>query len=194
MGHTNIYPSAFSLQPNSSLLTEAMDMARGGQFIQHPGSYPQEAWYHYDDYTCDYECMAVEYLYWCIVTDMGILSDNFGRKFVIIPSMIALGFGLLGLYIVGSGILFLVMLAATGAVLFSVMALILAAAGDLVTDEVQATAVSTLYLVVILFTGLSPVFAGFAADEYGVRSTFLIGSGLALAAGIFGMLVKWQKA
>jgi len=125
---------------------------------------------------------------------MGILSDNFGRKFVIIPSMIALGFGLLGLYIVGSGILFLVMLAATGAVLFSVMALILAAAGDLVTDEVQATAVSTLYLVVILFTGLSPVFAGFAADEYGVRSTFLIGSGLALAAGIFGMLVKWQKA
>jgi len=76
VGHTNIYPSAFSLQPNSSLLTEAMDMARGGQFIQHPGSYPQEAWYHYDDYTCDYECMAVEYLYWCIVTDMGILSDN----------------------------------------------------------------------------------------------------------------------
>ena len=53
-----------------------MDVARGGQFIQHPGNYPPEAWYHYDDYTCDYECMAVEYLYWCIVTDMGILSDN----------------------------------------------------------------------------------------------------------------------
>jgi len=76
VGHTNIYPAAFSLQPNSSLLTEAMDIARGGQFIQHPGSYPEEAWYHYDDYTCDYECMAVEYLYWCIVTDMDILSDN----------------------------------------------------------------------------------------------------------------------
>jgi len=76
VGHTNIYPSAFSVQPNSSLLTDAMDVARGGQFIQHPGNYPQEAWYHYDDYTCDYECMAIEYLYWCIVTDMGILSDN----------------------------------------------------------------------------------------------------------------------
>ena len=76
VGHTNIYPAAFSLQPNSSLLTDAMDVARGGQFIQHPGNYPSEAWYHYDDYTCDYECMAVEYLYWCIVTDMGILSDN----------------------------------------------------------------------------------------------------------------------
>ena len=76
VGHTNIYPAAFSIQPNSSLLTDAMDIARGGQFIQHPGNYPEEAWYHYDDYTCDYECMAVEYLYWCIVTDMGILSDN----------------------------------------------------------------------------------------------------------------------
>jgi len=76
VGHTNIYPAAFSVQPNSSLLTEAMDVARGGQFIQHPGTYPEEAWYHYDDYTCDYECMAIEYLYWCIVTDMGILSDD----------------------------------------------------------------------------------------------------------------------
>jgi len=76
VGHTNIYPAAFSIQPNSSLLTEAMDVARGGQFIQHPGTYPEDAWYHYDDYTCDYECMAIEYLYWCIVTDMGILSDD----------------------------------------------------------------------------------------------------------------------
>ena len=75
IGHTNIYPDAFAVEPNSSLLTAAMDVARGGQFIQHPGNYPPEAWYHYDDYTCEYECMAIEYLYWCIVTNMGILSD-----------------------------------------------------------------------------------------------------------------------
>ena len=75
IGHTNIYPSAFAVEPNSSLLTTAMDVARGGQFIQHPNNYPPEAWYHYDDYTCDYECMAIEYLYWCIVTNMGILAD-----------------------------------------------------------------------------------------------------------------------
>ena len=75
IGHTNIYPIAFAVEPNSSLLTTAMDVARGGQFIQHPNNYPQEAWYHYDDYTCDYGCMAIEYLYWCIVTNMGILAD-----------------------------------------------------------------------------------------------------------------------
>lgn len=75
VGHTNIYPSAFSMQPNSSLMSEAMDVARGGQFINIPSSYPEEAWYHYDDYTCDYECMMIEYMYWAIVSNMGILDD-----------------------------------------------------------------------------------------------------------------------
>ena len=75
IGHVSIYPQTFSLQPNSSYMSDAMDIARGGQFINHPDEYPEEAWYHYDDWTCDYECMAIEYLYWCIVTDMGILDD-----------------------------------------------------------------------------------------------------------------------
>ena len=75
-GQVDVYPAAFSLQPNSSLMSDAMDIARGGQFINIPNQYPEEAWYHYDDWTCDYECMAIEYLYWCIVSYMGILDDT----------------------------------------------------------------------------------------------------------------------
>jgi len=75
VGHTNIYPSAFNLQPNSSLLSDAMDVARGGQFLTIPNPYPLSSWYHYDDFTCDYECMAIEYIYWAIVSNMGILDD-----------------------------------------------------------------------------------------------------------------------
>ena len=74
-GHVEVYPSLYALEPNSSDLTDAMDMARGGQFINIPDPYPDEAWYHYDDWTCEYDCMAMEYLYWCIVTNMGILAD-----------------------------------------------------------------------------------------------------------------------
>ena len=74
-GQLEVYPQVFGLEPNSSLMSDAMDIARGGQFINIPNNYPEEAWYHYDDYTCDYECMAMEYLYWCIVSDMGILND-----------------------------------------------------------------------------------------------------------------------
>ena len=75
IGHVSIYPDWFNLNPNSSYMSDAMDVARGGQFINHPDEYPEDAWYHYDDWTCDYQCMAIEYLYWCIVTDMGILDD-----------------------------------------------------------------------------------------------------------------------
>ena len=75
-GHVEVYPSLYSLEPNSSNLSDAMDMARGGQFINLPDPYPEEAWYHYDDSTCDYGCMAMEYLYWGIVTNMDILSDS----------------------------------------------------------------------------------------------------------------------
>jgi hypothetical protein len=75
VGHTNVYPNAFSMQPNSSLLSAAMDVARGGQFMSVPNNYPPSAWYHYDDHTCDYQCMAIEYLYWAIVSYMGILDD-----------------------------------------------------------------------------------------------------------------------
>ena len=75
VGHTNVYPAAFSMQANSSLMSVAMDVARGGQFITIPNAYPAAAWYHYDDYTCDYECMMIEYMYWAVVSHMGILDD-----------------------------------------------------------------------------------------------------------------------
>jgi len=75
VGHTAIYPSAFELSPNSSLMTTAMDVARGGQFLTIPNPYPANAWYHYDDFTCDYGCMAIEYMYWAIVSHMGILDN-----------------------------------------------------------------------------------------------------------------------
>ncbi len=75
VAHTNVYPAAFSLGPNSSLMSAAMDVARGGQFMTVPNSYPYSSWYHYDDYTCDYECMMIEYMYWALVSNMGILDD-----------------------------------------------------------------------------------------------------------------------
>lgn len=75
VGHTSVYPTVFGLNPNESQLTAAMDVARGGQWLTMPDEYPEEAWYHYDDRTCDYPCMAIEYMYWAQVSHMGILDD-----------------------------------------------------------------------------------------------------------------------
>lgn len=75
VGHTYVYPNVFSLQPNSFLMSTAMGVAGGGQFMSISDSYPANAWCHYDDWTCYYECMMIEYMYWAIVSYMGILDD-----------------------------------------------------------------------------------------------------------------------
>ena len=66
-GYTPAFPAVFGTSASaSSLLTEAMDTARGGKFTSVPASYPAAAWYTYNDTTCTYTCMAVEYIYWAI--------------------------------------------------------------------------------------------------------------------------------
>jgi hypothetical protein len=72
-GHAHVYPDAFGTSA-ASALTDAMDIARGGRFFAIPPTYPAGAWYHYDDATCDYGCMAVEYLYWGLTSKLGAQS------------------------------------------------------------------------------------------------------------------------
>lgn len=66
-GYSPAYPDALGEQ-GGSLLADAMDLARGGYFDSVPSNYPDEAWYHYDDSTCDYGCMATEYIYWALTS------------------------------------------------------------------------------------------------------------------------------
>jgi len=76
-GHSNLYPDTFGEQTGSAI-ADAMDLARGGQFQGVPASYPQGAWYHYDDPTCDYPCQVTEYFYWALTSILGA-QDYTGR-------------------------------------------------------------------------------------------------------------------
>ncbi len=70
-GHARAYPDAFGLHAGSDL-AEAMDLARGGKFMAVPDPYPAEAWYSYDDETCEYaDCQTIEYLYWALTSMLG---------------------------------------------------------------------------------------------------------------------------
>ena len=70
VGYANAFPSNFD-ETGPSALTEAMDTARGGHFPSVPRTYPDSAWFHYDDRTCDYPCMSTEYLYWSLTSLLG---------------------------------------------------------------------------------------------------------------------------
>ena len=77
IGYANAYPSVWGEQAGSAV-ANAMDKARGGRFTSIPSSYPTAAWYHYDDKTCEYNCMVTEYVYWAITSNLG--GHNFGSR------------------------------------------------------------------------------------------------------------------
>lgn len=75
-GHSAAYPDTFGLNIGSDL-ANAMDIARGGRFITIPNTYPANAWYSYDDQTCDYSsCQTIEYLYWAITSILGAQENR----------------------------------------------------------------------------------------------------------------------
>ena len=75
-GHSYAYPDAFG-QNAGSELANAMDIARGGQFMTIPNPYPENAWYTYDDVTCEYaDCQTIEYLYWALTSMLGAQENR----------------------------------------------------------------------------------------------------------------------
>ena len=69
-GYAEVYPNIFG-ENKESEIAKAMDMARGGYFKNVPNSYPSNAWYTYDDKTCDYSCQITEYTYWALTSILG---------------------------------------------------------------------------------------------------------------------------
>lgn len=73
-GYSEAYPRIFGALPGTAL-GDCLDRARGGRFGSVPRRYPEQAWFHYDDRTCDYSCMTVEYLYWALTSLLGAQDD-----------------------------------------------------------------------------------------------------------------------
>lgn len=75
------YPEFFGDEPSkSSKLVDAMDAARGGRFLAVPDKYPGNAWYAYDDDTCDYHCQIHEYFYWILMANISALDPVLTSK------------------------------------------------------------------------------------------------------------------
>jgi len=71
-GYSQVYDDLKEIK--GSLISNAMDMARGGYFTTPPQQYPSSAWYSYDDKTCSYDCMITEYFYWSLTSILGAQS------------------------------------------------------------------------------------------------------------------------
>lgn len=69
-GYAYAYPEVFGERPGT-ILGKCLDRARGGHFQRVPRRYPKDAWFTYDDRSCDYGCQCTEYLYWAVTSVLG---------------------------------------------------------------------------------------------------------------------------
>jgi hypothetical protein len=76
-GYGVAYPAVFGRTPGTAL-SNALDAARGGRFKRVPRQYPPDAWFTYDDRSCDYDCQNSEYIYWALTSILGA-QDGPGR-------------------------------------------------------------------------------------------------------------------
>ena len=78
-GYANAYPRVFGERPGTQL-GDCLDAARGGRFLGVPKKYPKGAWFTYDDRTCEYRCMATEYIYWALTSILGAQKSPERRR------------------------------------------------------------------------------------------------------------------
>ena len=120
---------------------------------------------------------------------MGHLTDRIGYKRVLVPALICFAL-LLALIPAADGKLQLaIVVLFLGTFLFSLHAILIAAATELAGDAVQSTVVSLIYAA--SFVGaLAPTVAGVLADAYGYESTFLFAGVLVALSAVTLTLTK----
>ena len=120
---------------------------------------------------------------------LGYLSDRFGRKIVMIPSLVLMGFFEIILVWAGSGFWLAFVAICIGFFIYAVNAVIQAAAMDATPEEAGATTIALLFGSSALFTIPSPTIAGWLSDTFGTPSVFLYSGVLVLVSALILMFL-----
>jgi MFS family permease len=117
---------------------------------------------------------------------MGYLSDRFGRKSVLVPTLMGSCLLSVAFALLGQGIIVTVIVALLGIFLRSDYSLLSATVLDIVGHKVATTTLGVLSFTRFLMGAMSPIIAGFLYQTLGMDATLFYASGLfALAAMLF---------
>ena len=120
---------------------------------------------------------------------LGYLSDKVGRKMVIVPSLILMGIFEILLVWSGAGVLLIFVSIAIGLFIYSVGAVIQAAALDATPEHTGAMTIALLFGSSSLFGIPSPTIAGWLSQEYGTASVFLYSGALIIVSAIIVVFI-----
>jgi len=120
---------------------------------------------------------------------LGYLSDRFGRKIVLIPSLVLMSFFEIVLVWSGSGAGLILVALCIGLFIYALGAIMQAAIMDVAPEEAGATTIAILFGSSALFTIPSPTIAGWLSDTYGTPFVFLYSGGLVLLSALLLMFL-----
>jgi sugar phosphate permease len=124
---------------------------------------------------------------------MGILSDKFSRKTVLLPSFATMGILYLLLPMPGGGFLLALIIAAMGMFFYGTGNIATAAVLDVASEQVQGTTQSFMTLFQQVVTLPAPIVAGFVVSHYGYATVFYYSSALLFSAAVVWAFIRVPK-
>jgi len=118
---------------------------------------------------------------------LGYLSDRFGRKPVLLPSVLALSFLYLLLAVVSPGLPLTLVITAMGTFFYTLMNVVSAAIMDIAGSSIQASSQGLTTVITQVAVLPTPVIAGYLAESYGLESAFVLASAFAFL-GAFSLI------
>ena len=115
---------------------------------------------------------------------MGYLSDRYGRKIVLVPTLLYSSLLTILLALAGSGMMFTILLVLLGFSIRSDYSLINATMIDIVKQQVETTMLGILSFFRYLMAACAPIIAGALYQYYGMHATLTFVSLLFLSAGL----------
>ena len=120
---------------------------------------------------------------------MGWVSDRYGRKIVLVPSMTALGLLFIALNFAEDGYQLWINVLVMGAFVYSLHVIFIAAAMDVSEGKAQSTVVSLIYGASFLGS-FSPYIAALIVDGFGLQSAFVYRGVMVLIATVLNFKVS----
>ena len=125
---------------------------------------------------------------------MGYLSDKFGRKAVLLPSLVLFGVLYLALAAAAPGVQLILVVGALGLFFYALVNVTHATVMDVASTKVQASTLGIVGIFSQFLTVPGPLIAGYLVTNYGTESSFIFAGVLTLAAALLVAVVPIPKS